>query len=417
VFNGTSSTLDLNRAVSSDDKDDCHAAMYHSALGADARGVYFSHTADTTTGALSLRPLSDTAPPTLQGRFRSNEIKSLTATGGAGFTGGSRASAAVATYRWNDDSEDIESASTSGTLGNYRLGRYYTTYSAGVVGFYSAGSATDLALLDARVSTLMADLRAIEETGFDRDAIAYLRAVEEADGAFLETSVKVAINNLVSGLKADGLWDAIGSSCLLCGPRTLAGALVPLRGDAPTAYGFVQGDFDRLGLQGDGTSYLDSNRAANLTSDSDLHFACYLSTSISDNGSPMGVSSAASNASFLRYSSTVATWCNSPSGSAANASQVNNSGAAGFYGATRTTDLEFFCRNAGTAQTKTAGAGSLPSSNYYIFADNAASGIRQVSTSSISFYSIGAGLTGDSAGLAKLDTHISSYVTAIGAAL
>jgi hypothetical protein len=91
----------------------------------------------------------------------------------------------------------------------------------------------------------MADLRAIEEAGFDRDAIAYIRAVEEADGAYLETDVKVAINNLVSGLKADGLWDAIGSSCLLCGPRTLAGALVPLKGDAPTAYGFVEGDFDR----------------------------------------------------------------------------------------------------------------------------------------------------------------------------
>jgi hypothetical protein len=254
-------------------------------------------------------------------------------------------------------------------------------------------------------------------TGLDPDAAKYLAAVEAADGEPLEPAVRTAINAFVAALKADSLWDAIGSSCLLCGPRTLAGALVPLRGDAPTAYGFVDGDFDRLGLTGDGTSYLDSNRAANLTSDSDLHFACYLSTSISDNSSPMGLSSAASNASFLRFASTVYTWCNSPSGSAANASQVNNSGAAGFYGATRTTDLEFFCRNAGTAQTKTAGAGSLPSSNYYIFADNAASGIRQVSTSSISFYSIGAGLTGDSAGLAKLDTHVTAYVTAIGAAI
>ena len=407
VFNGTSSTLDLNRAVSSDDKDDCHAAMYHSALGADARGVYFSHTADTTTGALSLRPLSDTAPPTLQGRFRSNEIKSLTATGGAGFTGGSRASAAVATYRWNDDSEDIESASASGTLGNYRLGRYYTTYSAGVVGFYSAGSATDLALLDARVSTLMADLRAIEEAGFDRDALAYLRAVEEADNAFLETSVKVAVNNLVSGLKADGLWDAIGSTCLLCGPRTLAGALVPLKGDAPTSYGFVEGDFDRVGLTGDGTSYLDSNRAVDADEDSSHHISAFVETGSGVLGQyaigAMSTSSTYTIAGGGMYSRS----------NTSNAALT--SATLGIVGVSRSSPANFNWKRSGgaTATSVTAATPANISVSHLVFAYNTNTATPSgFSTSALAFYSIGSSID-----LAKLDSHVSAYVTAIGAAI
>jgi hypothetical protein len=67
--------------------------------------------------------------------------------------------------------------------------------------------------------------------------------------------------------KADGTFSAIKAACLLCGARTLAGALVPLVGTAPTnvADGFVSGDYTRggatPGLKGDGTSYLDSGRA------------------------------------------------------------------------------------------------------------------------------------------------------------
>jgi hypothetical protein len=57
---------------------------------------------------------------------------------------------------------------------------------------------------------------------------------------------------------------AIKASCILAGARTLAGALVPLAGAAPTNVGpFVSGDYNRkTGLVGDGsTKYLNSNRA------------------------------------------------------------------------------------------------------------------------------------------------------------
>jgi hypothetical protein len=84
---------------------------------------------------------------------------------------------------------------------------------------------------------------------FDPDAAAYLRAVEAADGQALETPVKRAVDDFFKGHK--GGRDVLGveGSCILCGARTLAGALVPLVGTAPTnvADGFVSGDYTRGG--------------------------------------------------------------------------------------------------------------------------------------------------------------------------
>jgi hypothetical protein len=65
---------------------------------------------------------------------------------------------------------------------------------------------------------------------FDPDAAAYLRAVEAADGQALETPVKRAVDDFFKGCKADGTFGALKAACLLCGARTLAGALVPLVG-------------------------------------------------------------------------------------------------------------------------------------------------------------------------------------------
>jgi hypothetical protein len=96
---------------------------------------------------------------------------------------------------------------------------------------------------------------------FDADAAAYLRAVEAADGQALETPVKRAVDDFFRGCKADGIWDAIKASCILCGARTLAGALVPL-GWYGTDQHFVDADYNReTGLVGNGSSkYLDSGR-------------------------------------------------------------------------------------------------------------------------------------------------------------
>jgi hypothetical protein len=116
----------------------------------------------------------------------------------------------------------------------------------------------------------------------DADAVAYIAAVEAADGQALETATRMAINSFVKGCKADGIWPAIKASCILAGARTLTGALIPLVGSAPTNNGFIGIGTDyvrKTGLVGNGsTKYLDSNRANNADPQNSNHNACWVST-------------------------------------------------------------------------------------------------------------------------------------------
>jgi hypothetical protein len=79
----------------------------------------------------------------------------------------------------------------------------------------------------------------------DEDALNYVLAVENADGERLEEKVKTAIENFVLGCKNDNIWDSIKESCLIGGARTLEGALLPLKGNAPTNIDFVPADYNR----------------------------------------------------------------------------------------------------------------------------------------------------------------------------
>jgi hypothetical protein len=114
----------------------------------------------------------------------------------------------------------------------------------------------------------------------DADAQAYIAAVETEDEQALEAGVRTAINDFVVGCKADGIWDAIKASCIMAGARTLTGALVPLKGTAPTNFNFVPGDYNRkTGLVGNGsTKYLNSNRNNNADPQNSKHIAAYVSS-------------------------------------------------------------------------------------------------------------------------------------------
>ena len=116
----------------------------------------------------------------------------------------------------------------------------------------------------------------------DADALAYIAAVEAADGQSLENGVKDAYTAFISGCKADGIWTAIKAACILAGARTLNGALVPLAGTAPTNNNFVSGDYNReTGLKGNGTTkYLNSNRANNADPQNSNHNAVYVTEAL-----------------------------------------------------------------------------------------------------------------------------------------
>lgn len=128
----------------------------------------------------------------------------------------------------------------------------------------------------------------------DPDVIDYIARVQEADGEALEAGVKQAYEDFIVGCKSDGIWEAIKASCIMCGARTLEGALTPLKGPAPTNVddNFVAADYNRFaGLKGDAsTKYLNSNRRNNDDPQNSNHNAVYATEISSVNGPFMSAS-------------------------------------------------------------------------------------------------------------------------------
>ncbi len=109
---------------------------------------------------------------------------------------------------------------------------------------------------------------------YDADASAYIAAVEFADGQALEQPIRTAITEFVVGCKTRGIWESIKSCCFLCGARTIAGARVPLRGNAPILTSFV-GNYNReSGLRRVSGSF-DINRNNNTDPQNNKHISIY----------------------------------------------------------------------------------------------------------------------------------------------
>jgi hypothetical protein len=252
---------------------------------------------------------------------------------------------------------------------------------------------------------------------FDPDAAAYLRAVEAADGQALETPVKRAVDDFFRGTKADGTFSAIKASCLLCGARTLAGALVPLAGDAPTNNNFVDADYNReTGLKGNKiTKYLDSNYSPNSSPQNDSHGAVFGSTL---DASPSGLDirawagsngATSKNLGFFHFSSQGYYNCNISTGVNL---QTVHALANGFYGVSRTASAVVTGRNGGTDYPFTTASVAPSADNVFIFGTNDIGSVAGPSDGRFQFYSLG-----ESLDLALLDARVTALVAAIGAAI
>ena len=246
----------------------------------------------------------------------------------------------------------------------------------------------------------------------DPDALTYLAAVAAADGAPVEVGVAMAVDDFFKGTKADGTFSALKAACLLCGARTLAGALVPLAGDAPTNNNFVDADYNReTGLAGDAsTKYLDSGRAGNADPQDDRHWAIYSTTALSNGDCSFGLdeSGAFGNSQFRNGINNYLS-CSSPDTAGASNALFSNSGAAGFHGASRSNSASFVARSAGAVITKTVSSGSPPSDNAFVFARNlVGTGANLHASTRLAFYSIGEALD-----LASLDARVSALIQRI----
>lgn len=241
--------------------------------------------------------------------------------------------------------------------------------------------------------------------GLDPDAKAYILAVEAADGQTLESGVKKAYNTFVKGCKSDGIWGAIKASCILAGARTLSGALVPLKGTAPTNFNFVSGDYGRkTGLIGNGsTKYLSSNRANNADPQNNHHHAIYISSVVTGvTTAYIGAGGVLTGATGIYQSATSATYRSRVNLAQSAGSQHQ----AGFGGINRNLSTSFEYRRARTNTSATVTSQTASSDDVFIFARNNGSNAAELFTSSrISFYSIG-----ESVDLAKLDSRVSRLV-------
>jgi hypothetical protein len=247
----------------------------------------------------------------------------------------------------------------------------------------------------------------------DVDAASYIAAVEAVDEQALEQTVKIAIDNFVLGCKADGIWPAIKASCILAGARTLAGALVPLVGTAPTNVSnlFVPSDYNRkTGLSASTgiTKHLNSNRNNNADPQNNKHIAAFITaTTGTGTAGVMGTTTVASGGSWVARNSDNAT-----------SSQRANSAASYAYtnafpisskllGVSRSASNLQSHIAAGGVQSSTLVSASPTNENILVFRT-----LGLFCPFRIAFYSIG-----EHVDLGLLDTRVAILISAYAAAI
>lgn len=247
----------------------------------------------------------------------------------------------------------------------------------------------------------------------DADALAYIAAVEAADGQALEDGVKDAYTGFIVGAKSDGIWSAIKASCVLVGARTLPGALVPLVGSAPTNYNFVSGDYDReTGLMGNGsTKRLDSSRDNASEPQDDRHLAVYrtVAESRGATGALIGFGGSTAGDSMLLYTSSQRFY---RLAFTSGGDQSDSTFTTGLVGGSRSNGTEVVGRYAGSSATYASVSATPTSGNIVVFSRGSAASPGSATDARIAFYSIG-----ESIDLAKLDARVTNLVSAIGAAI
>lgn len=244
----------------------------------------------------------------------------------------------------------------------------------------------------------------------DPDAAAYIAAVEAADGQVLEAAVASAITAFVVGCKTDGIWTALKASCIMAGARTLAGALVPLRGAAPTNNGFVGIGTDyvrKTGLVGNGTSkYLNGNRNNNADPLNSKHLSVWRSSAPAAAGYLLGT------ASTNGWSRLYIGYGNFYSRINSNSELVQSQTglpATGLYGASRSASDLVSIRIGNQNFTSSAVSIGPSNQNLNVFASSAPA---EYSDARLAFYSIGEAID-----LALLDARLTTLMNALAAAI
>lgn len=245
---------------------------------------------------------------------------------------------------------------------------------------------------------------------FDADAERYLAAVESADGAPLETAVRDAVSDFVIGCKEDGIWGSILTSSILMGARTLAGALTPLAGRAPTNSNFVRTDYNRkTGLTADGsTKRLDTGARNHDSPINSTHFSVFIASATTSFQGLFGTDAVARNDSTFSF-----TFNNQVQfvrvRSSGSASTTGTGGVSNrFFGASRNNPNSFDMRIRNGTQTAAVASGVLSlNGTLWLFLSEGTWGAQ-----TINFYSHGTAVN-----LVALESRVTALSAAISAAI
>jgi hypothetical protein len=233
-----------------------------------------------------------------------------------------------------------------------------------------------------------------------------------AAGSSISAVNQVAVNNFIVGCKADGIWSAIKACCLLAGPDTLAGALVPLVGPEPTNVNgnFVMEDYNRItGLMGNGLNkHLNTNVNWRDMPQNDSHLSAWISEVNITTSTPKSVvaGSATSGNGSARVSITgegIGDALNMLH-TATSANIVNRTPSIGLYGISRSNNNSFDFREGGGGGTLSRLSTTPQSNQVHIFSGRNG----EFWGGRASFYSIG-----ESLDLALLDARIITYMASI----
>jgi hypothetical protein len=249
----------------------------------------------------------------------------------------------------------------------------------------------------------------------DSDARTYIANVENQEGEPLEEPVKRAYCNLFRSLKREGIWDAIKSSCAMCGARTIDGCLIPIKGNDPIINGspFPTADYNRkTGLLSDGTRYLDTD---NQIRD---HLSIYLSsftrpTGDIDNKTYIGARplTGATSEISRRVDDTKLTIRGIDY-----FSPVSPAAELGFLGVTRIGSSTIIARINGNSILESGPSAPSPAINVFVFARNDTPfQAGSIANARIAFYSNGSALTQQQ--IESLDSIVSNFISEINLAI
>jgi hypothetical protein len=321
------------------------------------------------------------------------------------------------------------SLTTGSTVGYNANNRLYLGGTFGVTSSFYTGSLASFFAYNSDVpgAQLIQNYNAFA-TRFGRPPSIFNAIITDPDAYnFIETALiidtnqQLAINNLVTGLKTNNLWDKMQAIYPFVGGTAYSHKfnLKDLR-DTNNAFrlqyvGTVT--HTPLGISGSTNGYAESYYnpyTQNLTVSSSAHISVYSTTRVNDGYMLLNTAGYADQSGFVIHA-------NQSGNSSYNLSFGNNkslSGATstqtGFYLATRTslTDVAFYRRvNTGNASINTTGTYTTPYSNTTLrilggpnFANSFAG--------ALGFVSFGYGLTDTDA--INLDSIISAYQTALG---